>query len=471
MLLVLSAVFLVSFGRFWNQGLAQQASPRPNKVALETTLTGVKGPPTAQCLESPEGQLLRATLAQVFESVTAIDILATASSKPCARSVMSYIFELERKFRHRIVIKPKKIQGTARVEVQIQAKADSPKGSQKDPVGANSITSQSSAGSSNGLQTSLPAGTTHLAPSKGSPLQELPRGKDPLGNLLKPSGDSNLVLTGKADPKERKSGSVPLDKDASPEEASQASEVPVTAAPSIQSSPAAQVPPVPLSPSTGATAATAAPGGESPSMRSRRLTLAFAGGFARTQNSGDEQDRTGPAAGLQLGLRGLFERVKIAAAVDAVRPSSGPATQGLFFQAMIEFEPATNISTDRHGPLVLGGVRSFASSTAEESANVRRIRPASQSTPVLSNSPVVGLGYWFSPGAFNMDGRADLAPVLSPRGVEMAYSGSLTVCYSLSTSLCLGSRAAHQQIKVGAKSGTANFASASAALWLNLTLD
>jgi hypothetical protein len=385
---------------------------------------------------------------------------------------MSHVFELERKFRHRIVIKPKKIQGTARVEVQIQAKADSPQGSQKDPVGANSITSQPSASSPNGLQAGLPAGTTQLAPSKGAPLQELPRSKDPLGNLLKPAGDSNLVLTGKADPKDRKSGSVPLDKDASPEGTSQASEAPVTAAASIQSdtpsgksTPAAQVPPVPLSTSA------AAPPGELPSMRSRRLTLALAGGFARTQNSGDEQDRTGPAAGLQLGLRGLFERVKIAAAVDAVRPSSGPATQGLFFEAMIEFEPATNISTDRHGPLVLGGVRSFASSTEEESANIRRIRPASESTPVLSNSPVVGLGYWFSPGAFNMDGRADLAPILSPRGFEMAYSGSLTVCYSLSTSLCLGSRAAHQQIKVGAKSGTAHFASSSAAVWLNLTLD
>jgi hypothetical protein len=468
MLLVLSAAFLVSFGGFWNQGLAQQASPQPNNVAMETTLTGVEGPPTAQCLESPEGQLLRATLAQVFESVTAIEILATASSKPCARAVMSHVFELERKFRHRILIKPKKIQGSARVEVQIRAKTDSPQGTQKDPGGPISITSQPSAGSHNSLQTTLPAVAMQLDPSKGAPLQELPRSKEPLGNLLKPAGDSNLVLTGKADPKDRKSGTTPLERAASPEEASQASEVAATAAPSVQSSaaaPVAPVSPVPLSTSA------AAPLGELPSMRSRRLTLALAGGFSRTQNSGDEQDRTGPAAGLQLGLRGLFERVKIAAAVDAVRPSSGPATQGLFFEAMIEFEPATNISTDRHGPLVLGGVRSFASSTEEESANVRRIRPASESTPVLSNSPVVGLGYWYSPGAFNMDGRADVAPVLSPNGFEMAYSGSLTVCYSLSTSLCLGSRAAHQQIKVGAKSGTANFASSSAALWLNLTLD
>ncbi len=449
---------MISVSALWaSPAFGQESKPEGNKVFLETTLTGVDGPPNAKCLDGPEGQLLRSSLDQIFESVTGIDIFATASSRPCARALMSYVFELERKNRRRIKLRPRQISGVNRVEVGVHTRMVAP--SAKSPM-------------TGALK---PADEAPLVvtgePGKGGfgpGFKSLDSGDSPFGKTLPPT-DAYKNTLGKTNPNTATTtapstvadsasptpqpGNSPntLDSD-DPSEPSESSGTKETKpAPSKIQALESSEPPIPL--------------------RAERLTVGTSAGYARTENSGDSTNRMGPAAGFQVGLRGLFESVRISAAVDAVRPSSGPATQGLFFEGILEFEPLTNVTKDRSGLLLLAGVRSFASTREEEATNVRRIRPASESTPVLSNSPVFGLGYWFSPGWLNIDARADLAPVIAPKGFGLAYSGSLTLCYALNSWICLGSRAAHQQIKVGAKSGTATFASTAASMWLNLTLD
>ncbi len=208
-----------------------------------------------------------------------------------------------------------------------------------------------------------------------------------------------------------------------------------------------------------------------PHWRNENFSLSATGGLGQVKNTGDDQVRTGPVAGFQLAFRGLIERVRIVLGAHAVWPEAGPATQGIFFAGQLEYDLLPRREQQLQGLLLLGGVRSFAASTVNQSESVRRIRPANESTPVLSNSLVIGAGHWSQLGPIRTLLALDLAPVLGSDSFNVAVSGRLNSCYALSLGLCAGFSIAHKDIQVGAKSGIAQFMHTAAGLALDLALD